>query len=229
MSADYRDQLPSFRIHRDPYSLAGWKKILLRQPSKAYAKRETIIGQGRRSPHLYLIVRGLVEYTYVDEDGNESMIEILGEGNVVNLQPLFGNNPAAGAFKALTDCAVASIGEDEVFRHVESDCALARELIVEMAKIAGGLVRQLHIHTASAGNRLEQVLCLLAENHPGGGERDVPIPLAQEDLARITRTTRVTATKILGLLRRKKLVETTYGGIIVKDLDALKAWSLSQG
>lgn len=229
MNRERGDLLPSFRISRDGQNLREWKRILLRQPDRKYAKRETIVGQGRRSPFLYLIVEGLVEYTYVDDDGNESMIEILGEGNVVNLQPLFGDNPAAGAFKALTDCRIASIGEGEVFRLVEGDCGLAKELIVEMARIAGGLVRQLHIHSASAGDRLEQVLCLLAENDPGGGGRDILIPLSQEDLARITRTTRVTATKVLGVLKRENLVETTYGGIIVKDLDALRRWSELQG
>lgn len=116
MNNNYPEYLPNFRIRRDPNSLTEWKKLFLREPSKAYSKRDTIIGQGRRSPYLYFIVRGLVEYTYVDEDGNESVIEILGEGNVVNLQPLFGNNPAAGTFKTLTDCAVTSLGEDEVLR-----------------------------------------------------------------------------------------------------------------
>lgn len=98
-----------------------------------------------------------------------------------------------------------------------------------MAKIAGGLVRQLHVHSTNAGTRVEQVLCLLAENSPeNNDDKNVPIPLSQEDLARITRTTRVTVTKILGQLRARKLVETAYGAIIVNDLQALKAQSRPQ-
>ena len=48
------------------------------------------------------------------------------------------------------------------------------------------------------------------------------IGLSQIDLARITKTTRVTVTKVLSELKQKGIVKTTYGGLIVTDLEALR-------
>lgn len=209
---------------QEPVPLKLWRAVLLQRPRKTYAKKKVIIGQGAMQPHLFYIVEGLIEYTYIDNRGGESFLEVFGMGNIFNLQSVFGNDSAIGGFRTLTGCTVTSIPVEEVHWMLESNVSLAKELLAEMARMEGGLVRRLHFCSLSAEFRVEWMLYSLAANSARLAPKQcVCIGLSQEDLARITSTTRVTVTKILRALREKNLIDTVYGGIIVRDLTALKS------
>ncbi len=214
----------NYRVICDPSSLIRWRKIFINRPHVKYPKKTVIVEQGQRPDHLYFIIDGLVEYVYVSEKGEENLIDVLGECSVLCLQPVFGKNVTSGSFIALTDVTLSSISKEEVYNYMDKDSALARELIDEMAKIAGGLIAQLYTHTISAGERVEEIICLLAENRMKymPEKEKIFIGLSQYVLARLARTTRVTAAKVVSNLKKENLIDTTYGGIVVKDLNGLK-------
>jgi CRP-like cAMP-binding protein len=218
------DTLPSFRLNGDPPALEEWRKIFLAQKPVKYPKKTILIRQGEHDGKIYYLIDGLVEYTYTDKTGAEKLMEIMGAGSVLNLQPLFGGNAALGDFVTLEESKIASIKKDDLYRHMENDKRLAEELLEEMAKIISGLMRQIWINAENTNRRTEQVICLLAENRlrHNPGAKTLLLRFSQSDLARITRTTRVTITKILRDLKQKGFVETAYGGILIKDFEGLK-------
>ena len=103
-----------------------------------------------------------------------------------------------------------------------------RELLEEMANVACGLIRQLHCHTMSAGQRVAVLLSVLAEKQRLKNSRQVFLRISQSDLARIAGTSRVTTTKTLRLLKSLALIATSYGGIMVRDVEKMQTWMESE-
>ncbi len=77
----------------------------------------------------------------------------------------------------------------------------------------------------TAPQRVAAVLCRLATAAPESGlmQRGSHIRLTQEQLADLVGTTRETATKLLGELQGAGLVRLRRAGIVVLDLEGLRA------
>jgi CRP-like cAMP-binding protein len=213
---------PLFRISSN-VRVKKWERLFLSKTPKLYKKGSVIISQGEENNNVFYLLNGLIEYTYTDKTGAENILEILGAGCILNLQPVFGKNPSIAAFTALSDCRITAIPGDEIWSLMAKDAKLVEEMLEEMAVIIGGLNRQLCISTENSYNRTLQIIYMLAANklEETPNAAVISLRLSQGDLARITRTTRVTITKILSDLKQKGIVETDYGGIYVKNMSAL--------
>lgn len=216
---------PSFRLDSNYPPLNEWQRIFQSKERRKANKKEVIIDQGQDVKFLYYIVSGLVEYTFTCPDGTQEMLEILGAGNIFGLQPIFGKNPAIGSFIALEDSVLARMSVEELNHQMDMNPVLVKELLVELSKITGGLIRQIYEQTFCAEHRVEQAIYLLADykSKASPTNQKISISLSQDDLARITRTTRVTVTKVLAELKRQEFIGTAYGEILVKDLNALRS------
>ena len=217
---------PNFRVNSDLLALKRWKLIMQNRKQKHFTKKTVIVQQGEKVNFLYFIISGLVEYTYICDDGTPELLEILGDGSLFCLQPIFGDNPAVGSFIALQDSVISCMDIDELNYYLSLDNNLAKELLEELARITGGLIRRTFAHTFPADQKVLEAICLLAEyeKRRTPGAEKIYISFSQDELARITRTTRVTVTKVLSKLKLQNQVETAYGGIIVRDLDGLKGF-----
>jgi len=214
---------PAFRIFSRSFETSGWGEIFSSKPDIVYPKRSVIVAQGEENPRVFYLVRGLVEYTNIDENGSENILEILGPGNMLNLQPVFGRNPSIATFAALSECILRSADKKEVLSMIRDNHELALEMLEEMAFIIGGLNRRLSMGAERSDVRTLRVIHMIATIHQRVYKEKEPIyiKLSQSDLARIVQTTRVTVSKILADLKRKGLIETDYGGIYVTNMASL--------
>ena len=224
MDTNFIAEFPNFRLNANPDILKHWREIFRSKQQITVPARSVIAEQGKQARNLYYINSGLVEYTYIGEDGRQNFFEMLGDYCVFPLQPIFGHNANVGTFMALETCILSVISAQEVYAYLQQDNTLALELLAEFAQITGSHIRQIGMNARGTADRIEQVLCLLAEyrlKHTRKGTQPF-IGLSQADLARITKTTRVTITKVLRGLKQQNIIKTTYGGLIVTDLDALR-------
>jgi len=214
---------PAFRIFSRSYGTTGWAGFFESKPKVMYPKRAVIVAQGEENPNIFYIVRGLVEYTNTGENGSENILEILGPGDMLNLQPVFGHNPSIATFAALSECIIASADKNEIQQLMRQNDHLTSELLEEMAFIIGGLNRRFAMGVERSDIRTLRVIQMIAIIHRDVYKEKEPINirLSQSDLARIIQTTRVTISKILSDLKRKGIIETDYGGISVNDIDLL--------
>ena len=215
---------PNFRFDSNNPPIKEWQKIFETKERKKYSRKTTIIKQGQTVTCLYYIVNGMIEYTYTCADGSQEMLEVLGAGNIFGLQPIYGQNPAIGSFVTLEDSVIAIMTVGEMNRHIDKNMMLLKELLAELSKITGGLIRQLYERSLSAEQRVEKVIYLIAEykKRTSLEQKKIRISICQDDLARITRTTRVTIAKVLAELKRQQLVETSYGEILISNLESFK-------
>ncbi len=217
-------QYPIFRCNRKKESLALWKKVFLSKPAKFFPKKTTLIEQGETPNNLFYIVNGLVEYTFNFENGSQGLIDVNGDGNVVGLLPLLDKSPSRASFITVEDSSIIPVSKEEIFNYMRTDLDMANELTYEALNILSGLMTQLYSFMFRANRRIEWALYMLAEQKwmRNPDEAEVLLDISQEDLARMSRTTRVTVTKALTDLKNRKALSTSYGGILIQNMDELR-------
>ena len=214
---------PVFRIFSRSVEPSGWTNFFIIKPDIAYPKSSVIISQGEENPNVFYIVHGLIEYTHTEIDGSEKILEILGPGNMLNLQPIFGHNPSIATFAALSDCVLKAVDKNEILSMIATDSNLALEMLEEMAFVIGGLNRWHSMGAEQSSIRTIRVIYMIAMIHKHVYKEEDPIyiRLSQSDLARIVQTTRVTISKILANLKHSKIIATDYGGISITNMEEL--------
>jgi len=223
---DFRNNRSHFRLHTDPAAWSGWRKIFLKGKDVLFPKRIPIIEQGEEIDRLLYVISGIVEYTHTNDEGVETLLDVMGAGNVIGLQPFFQREPAIASFIAMSDVVAVSLERDEVYSNMKKDNSLALEMSVELCKILEGMVgHHISTNTTNAKRRIVDFICALCETDKGETHKDgrIFVRISQDELARVTRTTRVTIAMALRELKAEKLLETAYGGIFVNDYADLKA------
>ncbi|MBI3086443.1 MAG: Crp/Fnr family transcriptional regulator [candidate division NC10 bacterium] len=177
-------------------------------PERRFSRGSTIFAPGDAPDALYIVTSGLVTLSHVSQDGQESILRVFGPGDVfgelfltVRARPFLAT--------ALTACGVTVI-PSKTFLHLLTSiprigfnfiCVLSRHL-AEMA-----LDRGQASHTW-AFQRLTLTLLKLAAAHglaqPAG--TTITLPLTHQILADMIGTSRETATRHLGELKRRGLV-----------------------
>jgi len=220
-----QERRSNFRLYGEPSKWNGWQKFFLQGVREVYPKGAPILEQGEHTDRLYYVVNGIVEYTHINGNGVETLVDAVGFGNVVGLQPFFKNTPALCSFVAFTDVVTASLDREQVYACIDGDSLLAIEIIDELCRVIECLVgHNVTKNTTSAKARAIDFICALCETDMceklESGQ--IFIGLSQDEFARVTKATRVTIAKALRELRAENLIETAYGGIIIKDCDGLR-------
>ena len=214
------DKYLSYMKHTSLYRLLdGWKKVFMGKEKILYPRGSIIIKQGIPIERLLYIFAGTVEYSKVDQEGNEVLIDVLGADNVFMIAPLFTGMPPLGSLIAAEDTVAASISIKEVKSLMQSDFRLTEELLYDLSmKSINQANRTQKHHTYKVDDRIIETLCALVE------QQGMRLVINQEALAKLADTTRVTVSKVFRDLKLKKIIRPIYGGIIIQDYRLLKQW-----
>ena len=199
-------KLSKFDPHTFLSTLDGGRKIV------AFAKKQTIFGQGDSSDAVFYIKKGKVKLTVVSQKGKEATIAILGEGEFFGEGCLTGQPLRLSSATAMADCSVMRIGKQAMIEvlhreHAFSDMFVAY-LLTRNIRYEEDLVDQLF---NSSEKRLARVLLLLS--HFGKeGKPEVAIPkISQETLAEMVGTTRSRVSFFMNRFRKLGFIDYQAG------------------
>jgi CRP/FNR family transcriptional regulator, cyclic AMP receptor protein len=191
----------------------------------------TICRQGEPAAHLFVLITGLVKVVTVNRDGQEAVLALRGDGDVVGelAGELTGYRTAS--MYAVTKVRAVVIAHEKFSAFLDgcppADHAYRRMLTQRFSDTADSLYAQ---STTSGAQRLARLLLELARRYgtPGpraaGGERHVVIalPLAQEELASLASASRATVTRALHDWRERGLIQTGTRRTTIIDPAALR-------
>jgi CRP/FNR family transcriptional regulator len=181
-----------------------------------YEPEETVFYQGDASDRVWLIRRGRLKIVHQGPDGRETILEVLGAGDVFGGATLFmPRHPATAA--ALEPLETVSFSSEAYSEYLYHHPAVALKLI----RMLGSRLHSLMALQVLAGERVERrmahILLKLADrsgrNEPEG--RLIPIPLSRQDLADMAGTTLETAIRTISRFNKEQLVKTRRGGYLV--------------
>lgn len=195
------------------------RRLLKHGRSRQFAKGELIQQRGDAGGEFWYIQSGSVQIGRYSVDGKLNIFALLAQGASFGEQAFLGEFPRMVDAIAGSDAILIQIGEAEFQRAIASDASVARILLKAMAHMLQHTFDLLEAgRSLTAVQRLAQALIRFCKD----GDREVTVPVTQQELADLIGVSRVTLGKALEKLEQSACIERQYGKIIVRDQPGLR-------
>jgi CRP/FNR family cyclic AMP-dependent transcriptional regulator len=182
--------------------------------------RSTIRHEGEDSPHLELVLAGLIRVQVSAADGRMMTVRYCRAGALLGVATLYANVSRPFGIQALSDSDLLSLRPAIVRGWADRDPRVARALLTETSQRVMSFVAEFSGHAfANVRQRIARHLLDLAldEQRPG----ELMAPISQQELADAVGTAREVVVRELRQLREEGAVQTGRDGIVIRDPERL--------
>jgi len=184
---------------------------------RAYDRGAYIYLQGDPVSHFYYLEKGRVRSFMSAADGAEQQLNVYRGPAIFGEAAFFDELPRLSSAVALEQSDITAIDHEALRRAFGKNPDLALSLLKYLART----VRLLSAHVdgmsfRQADQRIARYLLTLSRGRPGS------VRCTQEEIARAVGVSRVTASRILGQFGQSGWIETAYGKLDIKNVNALK-------
>jgi CRP-like cAMP-binding protein len=99
---------------------------------RVYQNGEVIIYQGEVGNCMYIVQEGQVE-VFVEKEGQEIQLELLGEGEIVGEMAIFENEVRSATVRATGQARLLTVDKKNFLRRVHEDPSLAYRIVQSMS------------------------------------------------------------------------------------------------
>ncbi|MEM0575425.1 Crp/Fnr family transcriptional regulator [Flavobacterium polysaccharolyticum] len=215
------------RDHKLFWTLNGsqLKQLCIITGFKKAKKGEIIYFSSSELPRVFLLKKGNIKIVYVDEDGNETIKDIIQKGDLFGELELDSDKNSNEYAKALTDeiiiCSfLLSDFENLLLEHPSLALSYTKFVGLKMKRIKNNYA---NLISKDAKTRLLTFLKEWAERDGKTIDNRIVIEnyLTQNDIAQIICTSRQTATQLLNELEEKGILYYSRKEIIIEDISLL--------
>ncbi len=182
--------------------------------------------EGQAPRGVFILCNGRAKIYTSSKQGKVIILKVAHPGEVLGLEAALSNREHEETAELLECCQVNFMATKDFLRYISehSDAALktAAQLTSDCRAAQEG-IRCLGL-SGSVEEKLARLLAHWAENsgrHPGRDTR-FPVPYKHEEIAQMIGSTRETVTRLLGALKKKKIIEVRGATVIVKEPEKLK-------
>ena len=182
--------------------------------------RSTIHQEGEDSPHLELVLAGLVRVQVSAADGRTMTVRYCRAGALLGVATLYAEVSRPFGIQALSDSEVLSLRPAIVRGWADRDPRVARALLTETSERVMSFVAEFSGHAfANVRQGIARHLLDLASDHHRADE--LLAPISQQELADAVGTVREVVVRVLRELREEGLVQTGRDRIVIRDPERL--------
>ncbi len=190
-----------------------------------YKPGVTMCHEGDPATHLYVLVTGWVKILSVTSDGQERVLALRGNGDIVGEMAGETTGHRTATLQAIDQVRALIVGYDRFSSFLDANSGAAHAFRRTMTQRLSDTATMLSRHSVTSGaQRLATLLLELAERHgtQAHGVTDVAMPLSQEELASLAGTSRATVTRTFRNWRKRGIIRTGQKHITITDQDSLK-------
>ncbi|MDQ0257680.1 CRP/FNR family transcriptional regulator [Evansella vedderi] len=185
--------------------------ILQMSRVKNLKDKEILFWEGDPKTHIYILGKGTILISKLTESGEESLINVLGEGEIFPHTGFFDQSPYPGTAKAKKDVTVMTIPIDGFERLIKNNPELAFRMMQVMNKKIIYLQKKLNeILSLNVESRLAGAMAHLQEAQGG------TVRLTHQEIGNIIGSTRETVSRQLKKWEKEGWVEVKKDRIILK-------------
>jgi CRP/FNR family transcriptional regulator len=200
--------------------------LIYRSMSKRTYPPNTVIFFEEDVPDgLYLVMRGRVKISLMDENGREITLSTLKGGRFFGEMALFDESPRSADVETLEETDFLVLKKSHFLEMIEKSPSIARNILKEMSgrlREADDKIRNLALYDVAG--RLARILIDIAKKEGViSKEKNVAtLPeLSQQELANMIGTSRETVSRVLNRFQERGLVTITRKQIILHNIDSL--------
>jgi CRP-like cAMP-binding protein len=191
----------------------------------------TLCVQGEPATHVFVLVAGWVKILSVTRAGNEVLLDLRGQGDIVGEMAGESAGFRTASMRAVDQVRSLLIAHGRFSAFLDSnpgaDHAYRRVVTQRWSAAAESLRNR---STTSGSQRLAQLLLDLAGHHGrdsehggrAGYEVTIAIPLSQDEIASLIGASRATVTRALSDWRRRDLIRTSQRHVTIRDMARLR-------
>ena len=201
------------------------KQLCIITGFKKAKKGEIIYFSSSDLPRIFLLKKGNIKIVSVDEDGNETIKDIIQKGDLFGELTLETDNQSDEYAKVLSDdvaiCSfLMSDFEDLLLRNPSLALSYTKFVGLKMKRIRNSYS---NLISKDAKTRLYQFLKDWAdkEGKKEGNKVTIENYLTQNDIAQIICTSRQTATQLLNEMEERGMIQYNRKEIIITDISKL--------
>ena len=182
--------------------------------------RSTVRPVAGQSPHLELVVSGLVRIQVAAPDGRALTVRYCRRGALMGAATLYAEVVRPFTIEALTDAELLRLDPARVVWQARRDPRVANALLAETSERVMTFVAEFSGHAfATVRQRIARPLLDLAALDPRSEE--LAATISQQELADAVGTVREVVVRILRELRKQGCVRTRRDGIVIVDPERL--------
>jgi len=184
---------------------------------------EFLIREGEDCYYFYILVEGKLRTFLYSSLGKElTLITFFRSGEILGPTSVFRDRPSSGSIQALSETKVLRFKKEDIISFILNHPQVSLEMIKVLAARVSELNRRLR---DVVGERVEQRLfrVMLTLSHRYG----TTLNITRHELAEMVGSTTETVIRILSSLKKRKIIASIRGKIII--LDEVKLRLLSEG
>lgn len=192
--------------------------------SAIYKARQVVFHQGTPAGGLYILCHGAVKLYQSDRFGREHILGITAPGDVLGEMPMDEEETYSTSAEALTESQLCYLPRERLVQFIQVHPMTGVRLIAALSdalssarKKAGDLALK------GAETRLAELLVQLVRSSGEGtnGTTHVTLAYSRRELAEMIGVSTETAIRLLGKLKRKRLLAAHQRELTITDLDRL--------
>ncbi|MBX2805424.1 MAG: Crp/Fnr family transcriptional regulator [Hyphomicrobiales bacterium] len=182
--------------------------------------------QGDQADGCYAIISGAMRVSFLSADGNETVLTMMGPGDVVGEMGLFGSPVRSATVSAQSDAELMFIAADDFMRAADASPQIYRYLLKLLAtRLRATNEAFATTATMPLSSRLARVLILLSQNFGEviPGERVlIRHRFTQSDLCLMAGSARENISRQLNSWKRKELIDRISYYYCLNDLGEMR-------
>lgn len=189
--------------------------------------RSTVRPVAGRSPHLELVVSGLVRIQVAAADGRALTVRYCRRGALMGVATLYAEAVRPFTIEALTDAELLRFDPARVVWQAQRDATVANALLAETSERVMAFLAEFSGHAfGTVRQRIARHLLDLAALD--SRSKELAAMISQQELADAVGTVREVVVRVLRELRTLGCIQTRRDGIVLVDPDRLSAIAAAQ-
>lgn len=188
------------------------------------AKGEILFHEGEPGDHLFVILEGKVKLGRASADGRESLMAILGPGEMFGELSLFDPGPRAATATALTEAQVYRLGNAELMPWLATRPEVAAALLQALARrLRRTNEAMADLVFSDVPGRVAKALMDLGEKFGTMTAQGLQVThdMTQEELAQLVGASRETVNKALADFAQRGWIQLESRQVLILDVDRL--------
>jgi CRP-like cAMP-binding protein len=204
-------------------SVDGLRDLETCKVSGLYKPRQVLFHEGTPASGLWILCHGTVKLYQSDRFGRDFIVEVATAGALLGELALDDGELYSASAEALTEAQLAFLPRERLVRFVQRHPQTAVRLVAALSRALAATRRKAgELALKRADARLADLLLRLAGDPADGrGSQHIRLVYSRRELAEMIGVSTETAIRLLGKLKRNRLISITERDIVITDLTRL--------
>ena len=202
------------------------QQVSLQQKMRHTTQRrgETLFDEGDLGDRLYIVTEGKVKLGHTSSDGRESLLAVLGPGEIIGELTLFDPGPRSTTATAVSPASLLYLEHEDLMHVLDTNPTLAKHMLRALAQRLRRTNESLSdLVFSDVPGRVAKALLDLADRFGTATDKGVHVPhdLTQEELAQLVGASRETVNKSLADFVSRGWIRLEGRAVTLLDVDRL--------